>query len=100
MEARFAPASAALALHSANHVHLGGLQPDANGSDLWLAVEHPIGRNPPAADRQADGIPKRDQKTAENTGSRPGNGLAGSSWSSSVVGSQRHQRKFHRKGEL
>jgi hypothetical protein len=79
-----------------NRLHLGCLQADADGYDLWLAIEHRIGRNPPAAEPRAPRTPKRGLKKLLKSGFRPGNGFAGSSSSSSVVGSQRHQGKFQR----
>ena len=47
---------------SPNDLHAGCLQPDANGNDLWLAIEHGVGRNPPSGCRMATENPKRGQK--------------------------------------
>ena len=47
----------------ANDFHPGCLQPDANGDELWLAIEHGLGRNPPTGCRKAAKTPIRSPKT-------------------------------------
>lgn len=47
----------------ANRLHLGRLQSDADGDDLWLAIEYGIGRNPSAGGRKTARTPKGWLKT-------------------------------------
>jgi hypothetical protein len=47
----------------ANGLYLGGVQPDADGDDLWLAIERRIGRNSPEDRQEAITNPIRGMKS-------------------------------------